>query len=233
MSGKKVVLAAVFLVFLAPLFVLAGEGDELFFSPEEMAVAYRYQYWQGPRIHKPIKETGDGNYAALVDGQRVVVPKKFVEHITEHVVQMIRAGSAKYIFRLDLGHGHMFLPKEKFAKYESLSGNLSLEAALNDPDLGILYHASEFLFYDKERSPQDIKEWKSKRNVVGRFDGRPINILPPHPSGAGIGLIDHYAGEYEFLNNITIMGHRSGAVKVVAADTTGEYFEMDISFEYY
>ena len=116
MSGKKVVLAIMFLVFLAPLFVWAGEGDELFFSPEEMTAAYRYQYWLGHRIHKPIKETDSGNYETLVDGQKVIVPKKFVEHITEHVVQMIRAGSARYIFRPDLGHCHMFLPKEKIGE---------------------------------------------------------------------------------------------------------------------
>lgn len=236
MNVNKTIFATILLAFLAPALVFANERDEPFYSSEEMAIAYRYQYWYGPRLTKPIKEIGDGNYLTTVYGHKVNVPKKFVERVTEHMVQMIRAGSAKYIFRLDLGHGHMFFPKEALAKYKSLPENLFLEAILNDPALGILYHASEFLAYDVDKSPSDVREWKSKRNVVGRFDGRPIQILRPHPSGAGVGLVDDYAGDYEFLNNITMMGHRFGAVKVLVTGKKGEYleyFDMDISFESY
>lgn len=236
MNVNKTIFATIFLVFLTSTLILAEGRDEPFYSSAEMAIAYRYQYWQGPRLPKPIKEADDGHYFTTVDGQKVNVPKKFVERVTEHIVQMIRAGSAKYIFRLDLGHGHIFLPREKVEKYKSLPENLFLEAILNDPDLGILYHASEFLAYDVDKSPPDVREWKSNRNVVGRFDGRPIEILPPHPSGSGVGLISDYAGNYEFLNNITMMGHRSGEIKVLVTGKKGEYleyFEMDISFEYY
>jgi hypothetical protein len=45
------------------------------------------------------------------------------------------------------------------------------------------------------------KSWQEKRNVVGYFDGRPIQILIPHANGQGASMPDDYYsyGGFTFL----------------------------------
>jgi hypothetical protein len=82
--------------------------------------------------------------------------------------------------------------------------NQILFALLREPTLVALYHTAEHL---KIRDPKtgkinvEVKQWKEKRNVLGFFDGRPIQILPPHPMGFGVGMPAQYEsyGGFNFL----------------------------------
>lgn len=229
---KKSFFGAAF-VAVCVLFLNHSAGAEesvLLFSPEEMAVAYRYHYNAGPRMNDPLQKRESGAYFGTVSGKEVWVPQRFIEGIKSHVVEMFQAGSAKYLFRLDLGHGHLYLPKHKADLYGHLPKEKFLESALEDTELAIVYHASEFLKSDDD-SPQSVIDWKSKRNIIGRFDGRPIEIIRTDPPFTGARI----PGEYVGIQMITLEAHRFGCFGIVVTKKNGDFVEdiqMDIALDF-
>ena len=75
---------------------------------------------------------------------------------------------------------------------------------MREPKLVALYHTAEHLtVMDPKTGAIDsqTKAWIEKRNVLGFFDGRPIQILPPDPKGYGVAMPEEYEahGGFNFL----------------------------------
>ena len=66
-----------------------------------------------------------------------------------------------------------------------------------------LYHTAEHLKVDGggKGLADETTAWKEKRNVLGLFDGRAVQILSPHPQGYGMGMPEGYEayGGFTFL----------------------------------
>lgn len=76
-------------------------------------------------------------------------------------------------------------------KYQHLPPEEIFSAILRDPGLVALYHTAEHLrITDRKTGVVDpeAKAWQEKRNVLGFFDGRPIQILTPQPNGQGVSM---------------------------------------------
>src|SRR5258706_406897 len=94
-------------------------------------------------------------------------------------------GAARYLFPLDADHAHLGVPTEVWAKkYSKLDASQVINGLLHEPALVALYHTAEHLDPVEAKSKESeasVRAWKEKRNVLGFFDGRPVQILPPHP----------------------------------------------------
>ncbi len=195
----------VFRCFVVVLVVLTGAfanaetnryHDPWFFTAEEIEAAYRYQANFGERIHNPLKARnclfGKKDFVASLRKKEFRLSCRFITETIRHVKEMIAVGAARYLFPLDLNHAHLALPIELWQKkYRKLLPEKIFPALLEEPGLAALYHTAEHLTVlgpEAGKTDPGVKAWKEKRNVLGYYDGRPIKILPPHPSGAGVGV---------------------------------------------
>ena len=150
---------------------------------------------------------GQSEITAKYSGTQFLVPCRFITEATRHLKEMLAIGAAKYLFPLDADHAHLAIPMELWAtKYSKLPSEQILPALLLEPQLVALYHTAEHLEISDPKTGsvnQAAKAWKEKRNVLGFFDGRPIQILPPDPAGHGVGMPAGYNsyGGFNFLAN--------------------------------
>lgn len=152
------------------------------FTMEEMKEVYEKEYKKGRRLESFIR-IEDGKYIASYDGRSFEVPKGFIQHTLSHLEQMLEEGYAAYIFRLDAFHNHFFVPDENFDKYKTLKGVEAAVELTHDKSLGALYHNSEHLALRNPPEEGEIdpiaEELRSKRNVLGWYDGRPLELTYP------------------------------------------------------
>ncbi|HXG51102.1 MAG TPA: hypothetical protein VNN77_06840 [candidate division Zixibacteria bacterium] len=196
--GKKALwvyglVCAIALAWVPPAGAQIDEREPWYFTAEEIELIYRYQEKFGPRLQNPVRAKGcfwgQGEFTATQNGKGFSAPCRFVSETTRHLKEMLKAGAARYLFPLDLDHAHLLIPARLWEeKYSKLPFDQVLPVLLTDPELAALYHASEHLTVTDPRTGKvDLaaKAWKDKRNVVGFYDGRPIEILPPNPGGTG------------------------------------------------
>jgi hypothetical protein len=149
--------------------------------------------------------TGKADFAATIHGVPVRVDCRFVNQVTHHLKGMLDIGAARYLFPLDADHAHLAVPADVWSeKYEKLSAAQLMPALLNEPKLVALYHTAEHLEPEariKGSEDTAVRRWREQRNVLGYFDGRPLQVLPPHPEGFGVGLPDGLVsyGGFNFL----------------------------------
>jgi hypothetical protein len=188
----------------------ATEHRELwFFTADEIGTAYRYQMNFGERIPYPIGgqecTLGQEKFLASDRKSEFWLSCRFIKQTVRHLTEMLDAGAARYLFSLDADHAHLAVPKTLWEqKYRDLPFAEILPAILEDPSTIALYHTAEHLAVIDPISGKpdpEAKAWKDKRNVIGYFDGRPIKIRAPDPSGAGLGAPDGYVsfGGFRFL----------------------------------
>lgn len=180
-----------------------------FFTAEEIETAYRYQEKFGKGLRYPLHAQdcllGKKKIVASYYGREFVLPCRFVTETIRHLREILEVGAARYLFPLDLDHAHLGIPKESWeSKYRELPGGEIVPRILRDPDLVALYHSAEHLTaVDPETGKVDreTQNWIEKRNILGFYDGRSIEILPPHPKGFGVGMPDSYHpyGGFDFL----------------------------------
>ena len=183
--------------------------DSWFFSAAEIGAAYQYQENYGGRMRNPLPAfscmTGQAEFVATLRRVPVRVACPFVNHVMRHLKEMLDVGAARYLFPLDADHAHLAVPAAVWEeKYSKLSSTQLLVALLREPQLVALYHTAEHLEpAAKEKRSDDaaVRRWREQRNVLGYFDGRPLQILPPHPEGFGVGLPDGLMsyGGFNFL----------------------------------
>ena len=187
-----------------------GDGifNKWFFTAENMEAAYRYQEDNGERIRNPLRAKeclfGSAEFVASYRRGEFKVPCRFITETIRHLKEMIVAGAARYLFPLDANHGHLGIPAATWEKYKHLPPDRVMQKILQDPSLIVLYHTAEHLQIPEPRDDglrSDVKSWVEKRNVVGFFDGRPNQILPPDPRGFGVAMPEGYwpYSGFEFL----------------------------------
>ena len=214
-----------------------------FFNAEEIGAAYQYQENYGLRIRNPLPAEacmyGKADFMATYRQAKVQVQCQFINEVTRHLREMLALGAARYLFPLDADHAHLGVPTEIWAKkYSKLDPSQVINGLLHEPALVALYHTAEHLDPIEAKSKESeasVRAWKEKRNVLGFFDGRPVQILPPHPEGFGVGMPEGYVtyGGFSFLAN-----HRAGLMlfngdKVIPFDVSldnGEEVEANAFF---
>ena len=182
-----------------------------YFSAEEIGAAYHYQENYGARIRNPLPAQscmfGKSDFVGTYRQAKIQFPCQFINEVTRHLKEMLALGAARYLFPLDADHAHLAVPAEIWAKkYSKLDSSQVTAALLREPSLVALYHTAEHLDPVETNSGESegsVRAWKKKRNVLGFFDGRPVQVLTPHPEGFGVGAPDGYFtyGSFNFLAN--------------------------------
>jgi hypothetical protein len=208
MTLRFVLIAALTLTANAA-YAQSAEDELLYFTAREMETAYRYQEKLGARLKKPLKGfdclVGRESFRASQNGREFFAPCRFITETIRHLKQILEAGAAKYLFPLDLDHAHFLIPRHLWDhKYSPMKHADILPALLRDPELIALYHASEHLTDVDPRSgavDPESRARKEKRNILGFYDGRPNEILPPQPNGSGAEPPKNYYsfGGFHFL----------------------------------
>jgi hypothetical protein len=199
--------------------------DTWYFSREEIESAYRYQLNFGERIRNPIKGRkclfGEKRISVAHRNREFSLACRFVTQTIGHLSEMLKVGAARFLFPLDADHAHLGVPTKLWReKYASLPPHEVLPAMLDDRSLVALYHTAEHLATVNPKTgktEQKDREWKNKRNVIGYYDGRRIEILPPHPAGVGVAFPESYHsyGGFRFLaspDGQLNLFHKSGVV---------------------
>lgn len=155
------------------------------FTREDIKKIYEKEYREEERLKNPIR-VEDGRYVGSRAGKTFEVPKEFIQHILNHLEQMLEKGYAEYIFRLDAYHGHIFIPGEKPNNPEDIKEDELIAEFTKKGELGILYHNAEHLALRNPPETGEIdpkaEELISKRSVLGWYDGRPLELIYPKES---------------------------------------------------
>jgi hypothetical protein len=199
--------------FVAPVSRLQANPscDRWHFSATEIEAAYHYQATFGKGLRQPLQARsclyGAKRFSARFYGKEVRLPCHFITENLRHLRAILESGAARYLFPLDLDHAHLAISKASWQKkYSRLPSEKILPAMLEDPKLVALYHSAEHLsIFDFKTSKVNTaaKAWRDKRNILAFYDGRPIEILPPHPDGRGASIPEEYYGYggFDFLAN--------------------------------
>ncbi len=207
----RVLLGCAFISLVPGASIAAAQSarDSWHFSAAEIGAAYQYQESYGGRMCNALPAfscvTGKADFATTIHGVPVRVDCRFVNQVTQHLKGMLDIGAARYLFPLDADHAHLAVPADVWSeKYEKLSPAQLMAALLNEPKIVALYHTAEHLEPEaRSKASEDaaVRRWREQRNVLGYFDGRPLQVLPPHPEGFGVGLPDGFVsyGGFNFL----------------------------------
>lgn len=203
-----------------------------YFTLDEMKKVYEKEYEEGERLDKHIK-IENGKYIAFEDDERGEVPKSWVKTTLKHLEQMLEKNYAKYIFRLDASHGHIFVPNERFDEYKDLRGTELISAYTKDKQLGILYHNSEHLtLKDKDGNiDPEAENLISKRSVLGWYDERLLEQTHPKEDGNEKLKEANTAGipdGYHTIGNIHFKATKNGELTI---RPHGKEIRIDISFD--
>jgi len=82
-------------------------------------------------------------------GGAVVLPRRLIENVRRHIEKALSRGYAEYVFFPDMGHAHLFYPKDLWAAEYGSTPAAELSAMysrlFDDPELLVLYHTAEQL----------------------------------------------------------------------------------------
>ena len=207
-------------------------GHPGYFSPKEMALFYEQLYRSPKRLNHHFIRQGRAVLAPLQESF-LTVPPSFLERTLSHLEQALEKGYARHIFFSDLGHGHFFHSAATMPKLMPLSYPVAMTHLMHDSQIGIIYHAAENLEDVKDpktgRLRPDVWERRRTRNILGWYDGRPIEVNPPEPS---------FLTGKDTINNAHGPGQRYGALDCSANQQgefeirpKGERIRLDLSFE--
>ena len=232
MAVRQALCVALIIVFMHSVGRTSEVNRVWHFSSNEIDAAYRYQERFGPRLKSPVKPNGcylgQTEFTASSRGKQFLVPCEFLKQTIRHLKQMFESGAARYLFPLDADHAHLAVPAEQWReKYSLLPADERLPAALRDRALVALYHTAEHLATDDGQSSHQeevLKNWRAKRNVLGFFDGRPVEILAPLAHDAGHDIPEHYTN----VVTINFLAHRLGEL---VFSVNGKSISFDLSFE--
>lgn len=204
-----------------------------YFTREEMKNLYEKEYEEGERFENPVRII-NGKYVASRDGKTFEIAERFVKHTLKHLEQMLEKGYAEYLFRIDSYHSHLFVPEKEFHKYENIEDAELIEAYTKDESLGALYHNSEHLIAkDPKTGEVDSKaeDLIRKRNVLGWYDGREIELTYPGEDAIPKQKEANSASEPENtyrVGNINFKATKNGEFII---RPNGKEIRVDISFD--
>ena len=155
--------------------------DGWFYTLEEIKNQYVLEYEEGKRLSNYITKK-NGNYFTSCNSDAIIIPEAFINK-TLHLIQaLLEQDLARYIFRLDSFHGHLFVPEQIFSrKYSNMNTQEIIRLFTHEKTLGILFHNAEHLALHNPPNSATIDvealEFVKKRNVIGWYDGRPFEII--------------------------------------------------------
>jgi hypothetical protein len=229
-SGKLSLIVAVVLILSGNR--AHGGGDPWNFTSSEIEVAYRYQTEFGRRLSHPLKPAGcfhgQTEFGASFQGKSFLAPCRFITETLRHLKEVLRLGATRYLFPLDTDHAHLVVPMDVWKKkYSRMPLDNVLPVLLGEPALAAVYHAAEHLTVQNLRTGDinlQAKSWKEKRNALGFYDGRALQILAPRADGLGR---SDPAG-YREVTTFNFLAHRLGEL---VFSSSGQAFTIDISFD--
>ena len=228
-------LATVMLLILAVI-QPASAGDKApvfdyswYFTATEIHDAYRYQQLYGARLRHPLEAKqcyyGRAKFATSFQGRKFTAPCKFITETTRQLRGLLDSGAAKYLFPLDADHAHLGLPVAVWNKtFAKLADGEILPALLREPSLVALYHTAEHLEPNSKGQVNVANTWGSNRSVLGFFDGRPNEVLPPLSDRA----VGYEPTGYRWVHGFTFLAQSLGELQLIA---NGTAIPFDISFD--
>jgi hypothetical protein len=191
-------------------------------SMEEIANIYDQEYYGEEQLKNIIRREG-GELRGVYNTFEYTIPPVFIEEVCRHCSTMLDVGAAQYLFRLDAFHNHLYLPKEIAAReYRGLSDKAAVAQVFTDKRLAALYHNYEHLKFPSPGTP--LLERFKKRNVVGFFDGRPLEVLPfPSDKSIKVDLPMQNMTPY-----VKFAAHKDGLFSITRK---GETVRLDVSLD--
>jgi hypothetical protein len=155
--------------------------DGWFYTLEEITNRYDIEYNAGKRLSNSIREK-NGNYITSCNSDDIIVPEAFIRQSLKMIQDLLEQGLARFIFRLDAFHGHLFVPEQIFMqKYKHMETQELIKVFMHEKTLGILFHNAEHLALHNPPNSDivDVEalELVKKRNVIGWYDGRPLEVI--------------------------------------------------------
>ena len=179
------------------------------FTFEQAAALYsRFYHCAQPRIEHPWTRQPNGTASAniVIDGMSYTarIPKSFLSTTIALIEGILEQGHARYLFSLDLDHGHFFVPRVNFeAVYNPLweqSGIGSfLEAVLADKRLKVVFHTQEL-----------ISPGIPPRVLIGTYADRRLLAIDGNPPRTLLSVVGEDYGAYSFV----FMAHPLGAFEI-------------------
>lgn len=197
-----------------------------------MKVIYEKEYEEGTRLENHVR-IENGRYISPYQGKTAEVPEKFIKGTLKQLEETLEKGYAKYIFRLDAFHSHLFLPEEAHQKYKDIIGVELIEAYTKDDALGALYHNTEHLALRDKNGNLDpeAQDLISKRSVLGWYDGRPLELTYPKedaPEKIKEANNASIPDGYNNIGNIHFKATKNGEFSI---KHNGKEIRIDISFD--
>ena len=231
---KQLILLISTLLVLVSSQAIAENGHHWYYSRTEVDNLYEIHYNREGRLENHIHEGENRKYIAeLQYDRRVLVPPGFIQHTLLHLWLAIENGWVNYIFWPDLNHGHLFVPIELWEKNyigngDKFNDQMTDLLGKHMDQLGILYHAAEHFC---RNDPANTKAMET-RNVVGWFDGRPIELTYPDPKEAPIGRLKANTADepkgYRSRWFISVSASKNGFFAIYP---NGKEIRLDISFD--
>ena len=173
------------------------------------ALYTRFYHCAQPRIQHPWTRQPNGTALANIEcGGKfysVRIPKEFLRESIAHIERILEQGHARYLFALDLDHGHIYVPRVNFeAVYDPLWDQrgigLFLEAVLADKRLKVVFHTQELI---SPRIPP--------RELIGTYDNDPTLLATDGtPPRSLLSVLGEDYGAYTFQ----FMAHPLGAFEL-------------------
>ena len=205
-----------------------------FYTLNEIKVLYEKEYRKGERLENFVRIENGKAIAYWMDAQ-FAIPEKFIKTTLKHLEKMLEKGCAKYIFRLDACHSHLFISNESFfKKYEKLTFAEMIKTFIKDESLGALYHNAEHLALRKPPKTGKIdpvaENLIKKRNIIGWYDGRPLEFTYPKPSDPIGHLKANTAGIPESYCGFCTINFKANKNGEFIVRHGGQEIRIDISF---
>ncbi len=193
-----------------------------FYTLEEIKEVYEREY-NGEKILKNVFKKKGEEWIGTMNGKEFVVPQEFVEKTLSLLGELLEKKLAKYIFRLDCSHGHFFVDeKHRDSFYANCDSLEEARRLAEDKKLGILFHNNEHL--KKDPNDKEVMNFIEKRNVIGWYDGREMEILPL-PQGKSIAIS---TPGRDFASYPKFAAHKDGVFSITV---DGKEIRLDISFD--
>ena len=228
MSGHKLLIATALVITVFKGQAYSGD-DPWFFAPNEIANAHRYQQQFGARLRHPLKPEdcsyGQKKFSASYQGKQFAAPCRFIAETIRQLRELLESGVAKYLFPLDVGHADFGVPLDVWNyKYNKLPRENILPALLHEPTLVAVYHTAQHLAPVASNTNSGTSVWGQRRTVIGFYDGRRTEVLPPRSDGA----LAYMPEGFHWLGGVTLMSHYLGELQFIADETVVMF---DMSFD--
>jgi len=168
-------------------------------------------------------------------GGAVSLPPRLIENVRRHIEKALLRGYAEYVFFPDMGHTHLFYPKEgwqtQYAATPVAEMSSMYSRLFDDPELKLLYHTAEQLqlLDDNDELLNDRHlRWRFfTRNVVG--DNAYLSQLdllhePSHPSNTSRKM----PGYRYYGSGFNISANKDGCFPYMVDDVT-YWFDISLS----